>query len=72
MFYLSEVPAHFDFVSASQSSLPVAGACASCHHASTADARPSIAVRLQQQTMYVILKMFPLQDSLTSFIHSCF
>ena len=45
-----DVPVHFDFVSAAQSSLPVAGASASGHHAPTADARPSIAVWLQQKT----------------------
>lgn len=39
---------HFDFVSASQSSLPVAAACASRHHTPTADARLSIAKRLPQ------------------------
>lgn len=40
--------AHFDFVSASHSSLPVAAACTSCHHTPTAGARFSIVVRLPQ------------------------
>lgn len=41
------VPAHFDFTPTSQPPFPVAGACASCHHAPTADARLSVTVRLQ-------------------------
>lgn len=43
---MSIISAHFGFVPASQSSFPVAGACTSSHHASTADARLSIAIRL--------------------------
>lgn len=61
-----DVPAHLGFVSASQSSLPVASEWTSCQHAPTADARLSIAVRLQQQTnnSTEILKCF--HDQLSS------
>lgn len=52
-----KVPAHFGFVPASQSSLPVAGTCASRHHVTTADARFSVGVRLQQQCRDTFLTM---------------
>lgn len=43
------VPAHLGFVSASQSSLPVAGARPSGHHAAAANAGFAVAIRLQQR-----------------------
>lgn len=50
------VPAHFDFISTSQPSLPVAGVRASRHHAPTADARLTVTVWLQHQTEKTTLK----------------
>lgn len=43
------VPGHLGFVPASQSSLPVAGAHPSGHHAAAANAGFAVAIRLQQQ-----------------------